>query len=114
MRKEDVTPVLFRRRYGQLSGMVEPVAGLLGAAAVSLAEPILPYALSFAAGAMIYVVFDDILPEAQTRYVLCSHLYMYIMYPLYSHVCILYSHTGVLAACGLFSRFLFKTTTDFV
>ena len=47
--------------------MVELVAGLLGAAAVSLAEPLLPYALSFAAGAMIYVVFDDIVPEAQTR-----------------------------------------------
>jgi len=52
--------------YGQLSGMVEPVAGLIGALAVSLAEPILPYALSFAAGAMIYVVLDDIVPEAHT------------------------------------------------
>lgn len=55
-------------RYGQLSGMVEPVFGVLGAVAVSYAEPILPYALSFAAGAMIYVVADDILPEAHTRY----------------------------------------------
>ncbi|CAG2060101.1 unnamed protein product [Timema podura] len=51
-------------RYGQLSGMVEPVFGLLGAAAVSLAQPVLPYALAFAAGAMIYVVVDDIIPEA--------------------------------------------------
>uniref|UniRef100_A0A2C9JG87 Zinc transporter ZIP11 n=1 Tax=Biomphalaria glabrata TaxID=6526 RepID=A0A2C9JG87_BIOGL len=51
--------------YGQLSGMVEPVAGLLGTIAVTLAEPILPYALAFAAGAMIFVVFDDIIPEAQ-------------------------------------------------
>lgn len=51
--------------YGQLSGMVEPVAGILGAFAVVLAEPILPYALAFAAGAMIYVVVDDIIPEAQ-------------------------------------------------
>lgn len=51
--------------YGQLSGMVEPVAGLLGAAAVVLAEPLLPYALAFAAGAMVYVVVDDIIPEAQ-------------------------------------------------
>lgn len=51
--------------YGQLSGMVEPLAALLGAAAVILMEPVLPYALSFAAGAMIYVVFDDIVPEAQ-------------------------------------------------
>ncbi|KAB5555249.1 hypothetical protein PHYPO_G00031320 [Pangasianodon hypophthalmus] len=51
--------------YGQLSGMVEPVAGLLGAIAVVLAEPLLPYALAFAAGAMVYVVVDDIIPEAQ-------------------------------------------------
>ncbi|XP_043282797.1 zinc transporter ZIP11 isoform X2 [Venturia canescens] len=50
--------------YGQLSGMVEPVAGVLGAAGVSLAAPALPYALAFAAGAMIYVVIDDIIPEA--------------------------------------------------
>ena len=45
-------------RYGQLSGMVEPVGGILGAALVALAQPFLPYALSFAAGAMIYVVRD--------------------------------------------------------
>ncbi|XP_056152968.1 zinc transporter ZIP11-like isoform X1 [Lampris incognitus] len=51
--------------YGQLSGMVEPIAGLLGALAVVLAEPLLPYALAFAAGAMVYVVVDDIIPEAQ-------------------------------------------------
>ncbi|KAI1722293.1 ZIP zinc transporter domain-containing protein [Ditylenchus destructor] len=51
--------------YGQASGMVEPFAALLGAAAVLLMEPVLPYALAFAAGAMIYVVFDDIIPEAQ-------------------------------------------------
>ncbi|TSK14489.1 Zinc transporter ZIP11 [Bagarius yarrelli] len=51
--------------YGQLSGMVEPVAGLLGAVSVVLAEPLLPYALAFAAGAMVYVVVDDIIPEAQ-------------------------------------------------
>ncbi|XP_044590214.1 zinc transporter ZIP11 isoform X2 [Cotesia glomerata] len=50
--------------YGQLSGMVEPIAGVLGAACVSLASPVLPYALAFAAGAMIYVVVDDIIPEA--------------------------------------------------
>mmetsp|Transcript_10694 Transcript_10694/g.18896 ORF Transcript_10694/g.18896 Transcript_10694/m.18896 type:complete len:340 (-) Transcript_10694:169-1188(-) len=53
--------------YGQLSGMVEPLGGLLGAAAVQVAEPILPFALSFAAGAMVYVVVDSIVPEAQTR-----------------------------------------------
>ncbi|XP_043466130.1 zinc transporter ZIP11 isoform X2 [Leptopilina heterotoma] len=51
--------------YGQLSGMVEPIAGILGAVGVSLAAPTLPYALAFAAGAMIYVVIDDIIPEAQ-------------------------------------------------
>ncbi|XP_055603259.1 zinc transporter ZIP11 [Uranotaenia lowii] len=50
--------------YGQLSGMVEPIFGVLGAVAVSVATIILPYALSFAAGAMIYIVADDILPEA--------------------------------------------------
>ncbi|XP_070527306.1 zinc transporter ZIP11 isoform X3 [Cardiocondyla obscurior] len=55
--------------YGQLSGMVEPVAGVLGAAGVTLAAPALPYALAFAAGAMIYVVIDDIIPEAHQRYV---------------------------------------------
>ncbi|XP_019755741.1 zinc transporter ZIP11 isoform X2 [Dendroctonus ponderosae] len=52
--------------YGQLSGMVEPIFGVLGAVAVSMAQPALPYALSFAAGAMIYVVVDDIIPEANT------------------------------------------------
>lgn len=53
--------------YGQLSGMVEPIFGVLGAFAVGLAEPALPYALAFAAGAMIYVVVDDIIPEANTE-----------------------------------------------
>jgi ZIP family zinc transporter len=51
--------------YGQLSGLVEPVAGVLGAAAVLLMRPILPYALSFAAGAMIYVVIEELIPESQ-------------------------------------------------
>lgn len=58
---------LFPGRFGQLSGMVEPLAGIFGALAVVLAEPLLPYALGFAAGAMVYVVMDDIIPEAQTR-----------------------------------------------
>ncbi|XP_044735524.1 zinc transporter ZIP11 isoform X2 [Chrysoperla carnea] len=53
--------------YGQLSGMVEPLFGVLGALAVSTAQPCLPYALAFAAGAMIYVVVDDIIPEANTN-----------------------------------------------
>ena len=51
--------------YGQLSGIVEPVAGVLGAALVLLAKPLLPYALSFAAGAMIFVVVEELIPEAQ-------------------------------------------------
>ena len=51
--------------YGQLSGVVEPIAGVIGAAAVLLMKPILPYALSFAAGAMIYVVIEELIPESQ-------------------------------------------------
>ncbi|MCX8083368.1 MAG: ZIP family metal transporter [Calditerrivibrio sp.] len=51
--------------YGQISGIVEPIAAVIGAYAVSIAEPLLPYALSFAAGAMIYVVVEELIPEAQ-------------------------------------------------
>lgn len=51
--------------FGQLSGLVEPIFGTVGCIAITLAQPILPYALSFAAGAMIYVVVDDIIPEAR-------------------------------------------------
>jgi len=51
--------------YGQGSGMVEPLAGLLGAAAVLLMRPLLPYAMAFAAGAMIYVVVEELIPESQ-------------------------------------------------
>jgi ZIP family zinc transporter len=51
--------------YGQLSGMVEPIAGVLGALAVIMMRPVLPYALAFAAGAMIFVVVEDAIPEAQ-------------------------------------------------
>jgi ZIP family zinc transporter len=51
--------------FGQLSAVVEPVAGVLGAAAVVLAKPILPYALAFAAGAMIFVVAEELVPEAK-------------------------------------------------
>jgi ZIP family zinc transporter len=51
--------------YGQLSGMVEPIAGVLGAAMVIFLKPILPYALSFAAGAMIFVVVEELIPESQ-------------------------------------------------
>jgi len=52
--------------YGQLSGIVEPVAGVIGAYIVLSVEPILPYALSFAAGAMIFVVVEELIPESQT------------------------------------------------
>ena len=51
--------------YGQASGMVEPIAGVLGAVSVVLIKPILPYALAFAAGAMIYVVVEELIPESQ-------------------------------------------------
>ena len=51
--------------YGQLSGMVEPLAGVLGAYLVVTITPLLPYALSFAAGAMIFVVVEELIPESQ-------------------------------------------------
>jgi ZIP family zinc transporter len=51
--------------YGQLSGIVEPIAGVAGAALVYFITPALPYALSFAAGAMIYVVVEELIPESQ-------------------------------------------------
>ncbi len=50
---------------GQASGIVEPIAGVIGAYAVISMRPILPYALAFAAGAMIYVVIEELIPEAQ-------------------------------------------------
>jgi len=52
--------------YGQASGIVEPISGVIGALAVIMMQPILPYALSFAAGAMIYVVVEELIPEAQS------------------------------------------------
>jgi len=57
-----------RRRsfvYGSLSGLVEPMAAVIGAAAVAAARPILPYVLAFAAGAMVYVVVEEVIPESQ-------------------------------------------------
>jgi ZIP family zinc transporter len=51
--------------YGQLSGAVEPIGGVLGAVAVIVMRPILPYALAYAAGAMIFVVVEDAVPESQ-------------------------------------------------
>ncbi|HPV02104.1 MAG TPA: ZIP family metal transporter [Clostridiales bacterium] len=52
--------------YGQVSGLVEPIAGVIGVLAVMAIKPILPYAMAFAAGAMIYVVVEELLPEAQS------------------------------------------------
>lgn len=51
--------------YGQASGVVEPIAAVIGAATVIFMKPILPYALAFAAGAMIYVVIEELIPESQ-------------------------------------------------
>lgn len=51
--------------YGQLSAIVEPVAGVIGAIAVIYMQPILPFALAFAAGAMIFVVVEEVIPETQ-------------------------------------------------
>ena len=51
--------------FGQLSAVVEPVAGVIGVLAVTLATPLLPYALAFAAGAMIFVVVEELIPESQ-------------------------------------------------
>jgi len=59
-----------RRRafhYGQLSAIVEPIAAMVGAAAVFFVQPLLPYALSFAAGAMIFVVVEELIPESQAE-----------------------------------------------
>ena len=64
LRREELS----RRRnfwYGQLSDLVESIAGVIGAAAVILAQPILPYALAFAAGATIFVVVEELIPESQ-------------------------------------------------
>ena len=52
--------------YGQMTAWVEPVAAVIGAAAVVAMRPILPYALAFAAGAMIFVVVEEVIPESQT------------------------------------------------
>jgi ZIP family zinc transporter len=53
--------------YGQASGIVEPMAGVLGAFLVLTMRAILPYALAFAAGAMIFVVVEELIPESQRK-----------------------------------------------
>jgi len=64
LRREGAT---IRRSFflGQLSGMVEPIAGVVGALAVLVVTPVLPYAMAFAAGAMFYVVIEELIPECQ-------------------------------------------------
>jgi len=64
LRREGMSP-LRSFWWGQLSGAVEPVAAVIGAGLVLAAQPILPYALGFAAGAMIYVVIEELIPESQ-------------------------------------------------
>jgi ZIP family zinc transporter len=54
--------------YGQLSGIVEPIAGVIGAYMVSTIIALLPYALAFAAGAMIFVVIEELIPESQREF----------------------------------------------
>jgi ZIP family zinc transporter len=65
--RRDGMPVGRSFKYGQLSGIVEPVSAVIGAAAVLFIQPILPYALAFAAGAMIYVVVEELIPESQNH-----------------------------------------------
>lgn len=66
LRREGLSP---RRSFwfGQLSAVVEPIAGVLGAGAVLLMQPILPYALAFAAGAMIFVVVEEVIPTSHSQ-----------------------------------------------
>lgn len=64
LRREGVSP-LKSFWYGQLSGAVEPLAGMLGASLVLVLRPLLPYALAFAAGAMVFVVVEELIPESQ-------------------------------------------------
>ncbi|TWT91374.1 ZIP family metal transporter [Neorhodopirellula pilleata] len=52
---------------GQASAMVEPIAAVVGAAVISVSAPVLPFALSFAAGAMVYVVVEELIPETQQQ-----------------------------------------------
>ena len=53
--------------YATLTGLIEPIGGLLGVSIVTIARPVLPYGLAFAAGAMLYVVFDEMIPGSHRR-----------------------------------------------
>jgi len=53
--------------YGTLTGLVEPIGGLLGAALVSIFQPVLPWGLAFAAGAMLFVISDEMIPESHRK-----------------------------------------------
>jgi ZIP family zinc transporter len=53
--------------FGQLSAVVEPLAAVIGAALVIMTRPMLPYALAFAAGAMVFVVVEEVIPESQVN-----------------------------------------------
>jgi len=66
LRREGMSP-LRSFWYGQLSAIVEPIAGVLGAGLVLMMTPILPYALAFAAGAMIFVAAEELIPESQAK-----------------------------------------------
>jgi ZIP family zinc transporter len=50
-----------------LTGLIEPLGGLLGAGIVSISEPILPWGMAFAAGAMLFVISDEVIPESHSR-----------------------------------------------
>ena len=65
--REDGMPRLKAFWYGQLSAVVEPIAAVIGAVAVVYAAPILPYALGFAAGAMVFVVVEELIPESHRK-----------------------------------------------
>jgi len=53
--------------YGTLTGLVEPLGGLLGAAIVVISKPLLPWGLAFAAGAMLFVIADEMIPESHRK-----------------------------------------------
>ena len=64
LRREGFSPMR-SFAWGQFSGIVEPIAGVIGAVIVSVSRSIMPYALGFAAGAMLYVIIEELIPESQ-------------------------------------------------